>query len=81
MEWSFKAVGQALPPWREHAAMLTKWQLRSAAKQQGKNPLYLGVPFVGEWFRERGRRFQTQVDAAMGEGGEGVEQGRTKGGK
>ena len=54
---------------------------RSAAKQQGKNPLYLGVPFVGEWFRERGRRFQTQVDAAMGEGGEGVEQGRTKGGK
>ncbi|CAI7901833.1 unnamed protein product [Closterium sp. NIES-54] len=39
---------------------------RSAAKQLGKNPLLLGVPFVGEWFRERGHRFSTQVSAAVG---------------
>ena len=49
---------------------------RSAAKQLGKNPLLLGVPFVGEWLRERGHKFQTQVSAAVGEweggGGWGV---------
>ncbi|GJP43269.1 hypothetical protein CLOM_g2752 [Closterium sp. NIES-68] len=39
---------------------------RAAAKQLGKNPLLLGVPFVGEWFRERGHRFSTQVSAAVG---------------
>ncbi|GJP82398.1 hypothetical protein CLOP_g12661, partial [Closterium sp. NIES-67] len=39
---------------------------RSAAKEQGKSIMYLGVPYVGEWFRERGRRIQTQWSAAMG---------------
>lgn len=34
MEWSFKQQGQALPPWREHGAMLTKWQPRADAPQQ-----------------------------------------------
>ncbi|GJP38476.1 hypothetical protein CLOM_g22912 [Closterium sp. NIES-68] len=39
---------------------------RSAAKEQGKNPMYLGVPYVGEWLRERGRHLQTHVSAAVG---------------
>ncbi|KAL4458036.1 hypothetical protein ABPG75_012901 [Micractinium tetrahymenae] len=25
MHWSFKEAGQALPPWREHAAVMSKW--------------------------------------------------------
>ncbi len=25
MHWSFKETGQALPPWREHAAVMSKW--------------------------------------------------------
>lgn len=25
MHWSFKETGQALPPWREHAAIMSKW--------------------------------------------------------
>lgn len=30
MELSFKTLGQALPPWREAAAMLTKWPTHDA---------------------------------------------------
>lgn len=33
MEWSFKCQEQALPPWREHRSILTKWQPRNTAQQ------------------------------------------------
>ncbi|CAI5481167.1 unnamed protein product [Closterium sp. Yama58-4] len=39
---------------------------RTAAKEQGKNPMYLGVPFVGEWLRERGRLLHTHASAVVG---------------
>ncbi|CAI7784525.1 unnamed protein product [Closterium sp. NIES-54] len=42
---------------------------RTAAKEQGKNPMYLGVPFVGEWLRERGRLLHTHASAVVGECG------------
>ncbi|CAI5977447.1 unnamed protein product [Closterium sp. NIES-65] len=42
---------------------------RTAAKEQGKNPMYLGVPFVGEWLRERGRLLHTHASAVVGEWG------------
>lgn len=39
---------------------------RSAAKQMGKNPLYLGIPFINEWLRDKSHKFQTQFSAVMG---------------
>lgn len=40
MEWSFKHQGQALPPWRETGAMMTKWRPRApqADKPAGGSP-------------------------------------------
>eukprot|EP00271_Cylindrocystis_brebissonii_P007958 TRINITY_DN21935_c0_g1_i1.p1 TRINITY_DN21935_c0_g1~~TRINITY_DN21935_c0_g1_i1.p1 ORF type:complete len:491 (-),score=122.03 TRINITY_DN21935_c0_g1_i1:540-2012(-) len=39
---------------------------RLAAKQLGKNPKLLGIPFVAEWFRDRGHRIQSGFTAIHG---------------
>lgn len=39
---------------------------RLAAKQLGKNPMLLGLPFVAEWFRDKGHRIHSNVTALHG---------------
>ena len=44
MEWSFRQLGQALPPWRETAATLSKWRAQPQPDVPASEALPPGSP-------------------------------------